>query len=374
VAVIGSLFLALNEYHIAYSQEARGYSLVVLFSIVSTLFFVRAVEEDRRTDWVFYVVASTLACYSQIFALLVFAAQWGSLLVVLPRSTQRRGFLASAAAIVLFSLPLVQNVLKAGSHLGWIAHPTATDLYSMLCEYAAMRQGYRLLAFGLFAACLAAMIFAVRDWKRPESKFWTWHFVLLLSWFILPISLTFLVSQWKPAFADRFLIVCLPALLMLAALGISRIPYKLITFACVLTLVTWQIRCIRTYELKLAKEDWRGATAYLIGNRTPVDGLIFYKPFCQMNFDYYARLQNRAGALVAVPPFETGAWRANAEWLTASGSQASHRPARVWLVESHQGSSRDIGAIERDLSALYTNVSEQDFRGIRILLYLSNHR
>ena len=112
VALLGALLLAANTFHIRYSQEARGYSLVVLLITLSCLFFVRAMERESRSDWAWYVVTGTLAVYSHFFALLVLVSGYASLVMFPPRNVPWRRLLVSVALIGFLTAPLAFYLLK----------------------------------------------------------------------------------------------------------------------------------------------------------------------------------------------------------------------------------------------------------------------
>ena len=70
--LVSAVLLALHSFHVQYSQEARSYSLLFFLIILSSYFFIRAIESPRETKyWVLYVVSSVLAVYSHPFAILV---------------------------------------------------------------------------------------------------------------------------------------------------------------------------------------------------------------------------------------------------------------------------------------------------------------
>ena len=50
-ALAAAALLAFSPTHVYYSQEARGYTLAILMVLLSTYFFVRAVEQCQRRDW-----------------------------------------------------------------------------------------------------------------------------------------------------------------------------------------------------------------------------------------------------------------------------------------------------------------------------------
>ena len=79
VGLIAAALLAINAYHVQYSQDARSYSLMVLLCLLSSLYFLKCLSEPSRHNRAAYVVASVLAVYAQFFSGLLVIAQWVSL-------------------------------------------------------------------------------------------------------------------------------------------------------------------------------------------------------------------------------------------------------------------------------------------------------
>src|SRR5208283_2032042 len=71
--------LGFSPTNVYYSQEARSYTLTILLVLLSSYFFVRAVEDGRRKYWVLWTIISILAFYSHDFSALVLVAQACSL-------------------------------------------------------------------------------------------------------------------------------------------------------------------------------------------------------------------------------------------------------------------------------------------------------
>lgn len=116
-ARLGALLLALSYHHVWFSQNARGYTGLLFFSLVGTLAFVRAAEGTTRKHWVLYALTIALAGYTHLTAALFFASHaivWGALFLArryLPLE-RRRGWEPYAAAGG--SGPLVGLGLGAG--------------------------------------------------------------------------------------------------------------------------------------------------------------------------------------------------------------------------------------------------------------------
>jgi mannosyltransferase len=371
VALIASFLLATNAFHIYYSQEARGYSLAVLLTTLSSLFFIRGIESRTRWDWVWYVLTATLASYSHFFAWLIIGAQWISLFALSPHSVPWRKFVASAVSIGCLCLPLFAYILRDNSgHLDWASRPTFSDFFQMLGEFAGLR--FRLLGVVFSAACFAAVFFAAREWRSLTREFERWHFVFLLSWFVIPVLLTFGISQWKPIYADRFLIVCLPAFLLLVSVGLSRISPRWAQVIIFLVIAIWTIRCLWRYETEFEKEDWRSASAYVLSQETRADGLFFYLPFGQTQFNYYVRREGRTGQVGTIlHPERNVVGRAQGANNSLEPNLAEHFP-RIWLIETHfddQTLAQKGRAIQATLASQYSEVSERTFRGVDVFLY-----
>jgi mannosyltransferase len=370
VALIGAFLLAANTFHVRYSQEARAYSLVVLLITLSSLFFVRAVERRSRSDWAWYVITSVLAVYSHVFALLVLCAQWGSLIVLSRRKVSWRQFLMSVALIILLSVPLGICLLRDGAgHLAWISPTTLSDVRRLFASFAG---GTRFLTTTYFVSCLAAFVFTVRAWRNPKSDFEAWHYSLLVSWLFLPVLIAFAASLRHPVFLDRYLIVILPSFVLLAAVGLSRIYPRWILAGVLVVVAVAMGRSLISYNSTMVKENWRGATSYVLSQSSPLDGMIFYTWPGRIAFDYYVGLEGHAGAVGKVVYPEPFDWSNNPEPEISSYGQLGGRYRRIWLIETHLGDAareQKSLSLQAYLASQYPNVSKQNFRGVDILLY-----
>ncbi|MBX9787406.1 MAG: glycosyltransferase family 39 protein [Pirellulales bacterium] len=106
-ALASSLLLALLPIHVYYCQEARAYPLYALLAAATLCYFFRAMDGDRRRDWAWYLLASTLGMYCHYyFASVIVLA--GLLLLVERRAWPRlRRGLTANVLVVIASLPLL---------------------------------------------------------------------------------------------------------------------------------------------------------------------------------------------------------------------------------------------------------------------------
>jgi mannosyltransferase len=74
-ARLAALLLAVSYHHVWFSQNARGYTGLLFFSLMGTLIFVRAAEEGTsRRPWLWYAGTIALAGYTHLTAALFFAS------------------------------------------------------------------------------------------------------------------------------------------------------------------------------------------------------------------------------------------------------------------------------------------------------------
>ncbi|MGH9194981.1 MAG: glycosyltransferase family 39 protein [Acidimicrobiia bacterium] len=374
VGLLAALLIALNEFHIEYAQEARSYSLTVLLVTLSSLFFVRSIERPSRKDWAAYVLTSALAVYSHFFGALVLAAHWASVLFLKRRNVPWKGLVASTALIGLLLLPLgVFTLTGVQTQISWIRPPEVADVGKLFLTMA----GGPLLLIVYSVPCLLALTVAARRSRPAGAPREIWRHGLLVIWLFLPVTLALGVSAVKPLFVERYLIVCLPPFLILAALGLSRLKSRLILAGALIAIVGLAAPQLFAYYRPFHKDDWRGATQYVLSQAKSADAVLFFPDFIRRPFDYYRdRLQgSREGPSVVFPSVESSRFEAPS-MPTPSDILLERLPVhydRVWLVlKGHQPASGDTisRSIQESLGSHFALVRGRTFTENRIIVQL----
>ncbi len=227
VGLIAATLLTFNAYSVRYAQEARSYALFLLLATLSSGFLVAWIREPSRRNQISYIVVSILAVYAHFYALLLLAAHWLALRLMGQRAEQRdldrSAELWRAWKIIgIAVLPLLIFVAKTGAGpIKWIQRPGLRDLlefwehvagssswplpviYAVACGFAVAPLGKHLSTRG-------------RDWEK-------WRVQFLLVWLLFPVVLTIVLSFARPVFLARYMIFCLPPLLILVAAGLARL-------------------------------------------------------------------------------------------------------------------------------------------------------
>jgi len=73
--LLAAFLLAVNPWHVRYSQEARWYAAAVFLALLSLIFLLRALQSSRSGAWLGFALVSSMATYNHYFAWLVLPAQ-----------------------------------------------------------------------------------------------------------------------------------------------------------------------------------------------------------------------------------------------------------------------------------------------------------
>ena len=367
IGLLGALFLALSTCSVVYSQEARGYSWLLLGVVVSTYFFARLIEQPTFAIACAYALAAGVTFYLHYFGLLVPLAQVVTL-VALPK--QRRPWkqlLPAGAIVVSCALPVLWMIhLQPVRHIDWVPKPSLLELYHLgvfLAAESGKGVGPVLLVVELFL--LGVFFQAMLAQGKGQIENQLWPYALVASGLLTPVILSLLFSLVRPLFFHRFLIICLPSWLLAVAAGVCKLrerPRRLLAIAvvCVLSLAS------TAASYSHVREDWRGAVNFLIDNTRAQDAVVYYQSVGGWAAENYrdwlpGGSANRPTAVEVSP--QSNDWQAK-----IAGAP------RVWLVEYPENLSDDTArAVEAELHSQYTVVASNGFRAITVTEFVPKH-
>jgi mannosyltransferase len=381
VGLIAASLLAVNAYHVQYSQDARSYSLMVLLCLFSSFCFVNYLHLPTRLNRAAYVVTSVLAVYAQFFSGLLVIAHWISLrfLDEHPPVQTRDATRNNWRRIALLVSPVVVFVATTGTGpLRWVQRPCLNEVWIFALQFTG--NGGLLLLLAYAAGCLAALlpVWSTGRIRRVRWEFWRYRF--LLCWLLFPILFILGLSLVKPLFVPRYFIFCLPALLLLVACGIARLRPTLlmVAFSLVFSLSVWGTLAYYKRDLDIQRDDWRSATHYLLEHAQPGDALLFHVPMGRMPYEFYKSLPESGLAAPVVLYPQHGDRITFLDFVEKPNDPELKRSLpkypRAWLVltyaETRSGSadSRTI-ELSKLLENAYGTGEQHDFPGIEILLY-----
>jgi mannosyltransferase len=263
VALASGLFLATSPFLVKWSQQARGYTLVLAVSILATLLLLRALERGSRSAWLLYGVAFSL----------VFAMHPVSAFVLVPAHIvlvgQRRqkllphGLLA-ACAIVALGVPWAFARVKQTPPQDWLDRPSPGVAVDTLLDISGAA------GLGLLVAAIGLVV--LRRAGRSDLALW------LGVWATAPFVLALAVSFVTPIYLDRYLITAAPAFAMLAGVAVlgvgRRAGVPLGAAAAVATTIGLVLWYTEGDGGNWRGEDWRGAVRTVLERRSESDAVM----------------------------------------------------------------------------------------------------
>jgi len=305
VGILASLLTAIGPFQVYFAQEARMYSLMSFFSLLSiyAMFKVagfgalgtvdRSGGRRGRFYWGALVLSSAGLLYAHYFGALVLVFQ--NTAVFCTRFKQRsfllKWCLSQVMVLCLFA-PWVPVMLRTyvtndedwRRFIPFLQMFQETMVNLSLGNYRDL-SFYSVLASGFFIALLVGVIVLVH---RRGARL----LLLLLGLYLFqPIAITYLVSFNKPVFgAGRYLIFVAPALYLLVSIGLLalRARWKPVFVAVLASLVlTSGFSLANNYfNDAYAKDDYRALAKLMESKAAPDDGMVIINGLV---FDYYYR-------------------------------------------------------------------------------------
>jgi hypothetical protein len=289
-ALAGTVLLAGTTTHVLYSQEARVYSMLLFFSVLSALFFYRSFWERRISPA--FIAATVLLTYSHSFASWYFVAGQCAYVAVASliwRDKQAfwKGFLSQLVVLLLW-LPLVGAF--AYSRLArdivvptyWATGPdTPPGLFSVVELYQALLvrswAGAALMAllFGLAFVPLLRRVLAARSAgsdsgignpEAPEASGsepvsvetrYLRTLVFLLCWISVPVLFSYVMSaatSLDTYGSTRYHLTVLPGLCLLATAGVGLLRSRANLAAIAVLLIVLPMSQLARHHKEFARD------------------------------------------------------------------------------------------------------------------------
>lgn len=273
-SMFGALLVAISPMFLLYDREVRMYPLFTLLSILSILYFVKALKENKMIYWAMFTVATCLNTYTHYYSFLLIAGQWLFFILMFSKyRSNRHKFIISQLVIGLMYLPWVPTFLYHFGHSvgagnfvrfpvekGWIVKPLYL-FFSFSLGQTILPWDYWVVIPGIlvFTLLLALGIRAISRQKETAAIF--------LAMFVFPIFIALIFSELMP----RYMVFLAPIYFLILGNGMEEIKKPLIQSACLAIIVlTFGFGLMNYYQNKefhiLATVDqWREVGGFLQG-------------------------------------------------------------------------------------------------------------
>ena len=255
VGVLAGVLLAVAPTVTAlHAHDARPYGLVLAAACASSLALIVVAEAPRRSRWVVYGACVMVLGLGHALALTVLPSHAAFVALRSGRRTLRRWACVAGVA----AAPAVALVLAAraqDSYPDWLDEPNLQALIGVPGTVL----GSVALGWFLMGSAITALS------RRPTAVF-------LVCWlFVPPVSVYVASHLFSPAFIPRYLLVAAPALMILAARGLTASRVSMVVGSILVVALVW----LPTSNLRSQPsqyQDYRSAAAHISRSRLPTTG------------------------------------------------------------------------------------------------------
>ncbi len=335
-----------------YSQEARAYSFIIFFGIVSTFFWHRMLTRLDRGDalpvWdvVAYAGSAIALAYLHYFGVLfVFLQGVAAGLHLLRRPRRLLKITGVYLAVAVGYVPQIAALFdSAGRASGWIKPPPIYPI--TLLATTAYFFNYQAVASGIaMALILTGGIFAIvnrvknRESVRPSVLDSNW---LLLSWLISLPTIIYLRSVvYSPVYLYRYALLSAPAAYLLLARALVKLPggkpVRIVAPVGVTAFYLGNLIFGLNYYSVPVKTQIREAVGYVTSNPQMSEDALVIGDHNGETLDYYFE------KLGGEPRVDMVARDKN-DIPSIASFIAERQPPTVWYVAVHEAPDEDIVA------------------------------
>lgn len=359
IGLISAFLLTISACHVRASQWIRSYSLMILMLVLAALFLARSLRQPIFRNLSLYVLCAAFAVYNHLYAVLALGAQLVSLVIIPAREMPWKKLLAALFALGALLVPAAAYVVwRNTGQLEWIPPPKPWELIHWGVFLAGA--GSTGVAYVLLVICLIVTAMSFRKsrqtWPLQGRSLASWRLAFPFVWLIAPVAFAFPFSYYKPIFFFRYLIICLPAFLLVLAHAIARWrPSKCKKAVLAVALCLSLTSVVIAYK---SEEDWDGAMHYLFSQVHTGDTV--FPGAGGVPLEYFSRHWFAAGT---APQLELPAY-ANTEASAANFAQ-SH--PRVWVVVfPNFAPEPQTRQLWHAFSPYYAVAEERKFRAVTI--------
>lgn len=277
--LIAAFILTISQFAIFYSQEARAYSLLLLFVSIALYFYIRAIDENQTKDWIFMGICTSIAVWTHFYAAIVIVPMFLSMLWI-----YRKNILQPIKTIGIFivtTFPLI--IATVGLFMKRVSSPPTYGVKGLdLIQNTMLTIGnfnvymewfiIGLICFGLYVLFV------------KERKYFYTFILFILIGFAVSIIFSYSIPM-----LPRYLIVMLPVFFIIIAYGISDLlkNYKILPVIILVIFIIFSVTTLQTYYTTFTKEDWRGYAEKLAYDTQPGDNIIIIPSYVKLSLDYY---------------------------------------------------------------------------------------
>lgn len=288
VGIYAVILLTVNYFHLYYSQEARMYSLLFLTTTLSFVYLIKFIKKPDNKSAGLYVLFSLLMIYSHFFALFTLLSQYLILLyfVIKPFQISRKKFVIycfiSGVVTLLLFMPTYKLILRTTEMTSiWIQMPTLDVFTQFFKDFFGQSE---LVIFFILSLVLYFFIklFSVRNSDRlsinPLDDKLVFSFFILFLWILFTLFFPLVRTYTSlPMLVNRYFINILPAVLIIASIGLFFIKNYVVRYTITAIIVLFSLTdiiIVKKYYNQPNKTQFREVSDFIKKNNSSKEPII----------------------------------------------------------------------------------------------------
>lgn len=336
VGALAAVLYAVHGFGLEWGQQFRGYTMAAFLTTLATLALARLLESPTTRRGVVYGAVAALAAYAHFFALLVLGAHAVTALVAGHRMPRRPFVVAGGVGGVLLA-PLGWFLLTAENDpISWVEEGSRSQVLEVATDLA----GGTTLA--LVACGIAGLLGLLALRRAVATRGWTgsWPILLIALWVVMPLAIAVIATATvKPLLVARFLLVIVPGLALLAAVGVADLAVRAHRTAAGIVLagllLASAVGVVGTWD-RPTFEDWRGAVDHIVDGSRPGDVVVPVPSRASHPLRYYLE-RSDAEEVVIVSPDDAGTIEADGVWIVSRGGPEASPVGRELVAVGLEG-------------------------------------
>jgi uncharacterized membrane protein len=376
IAWVAAALFAFSPFHLAYSQEARPYSLYTLLSVTSLWLIVKALESEKLWNicWIIYLIAAPMIFYTQPAGGLILLGLAAFHLFLIWRAKRARffQFIGIHAVALLICLPYLfvifkGNVISGTSEwfgLNWIPAVNLKSLFIFMrafiyyppYEEASLMFSILWMVPSLALLVLASFVIASAPGFRKQG-------LALLGFAAVPIIIATIYGLLiKSLYVPRYFAPLVIPLVILTALPLASFEKsywrKPIVFMTATAIVFSLVCCVAYLRGKGGGDSWKESVREIRQNIQPDDIIIILPKGAIFVFNWYFKEYKDNHTVMSADNIEDIDW----------DQFESSKGRRLWIIKNRWGKETAIQKVMAYIEQKYKIEYRVRFRYNDVLL------
>jgi mannosyltransferase len=281
--LIAAAAFAVSPFLILYSQEARSYSMLLLFIALTTLFYFKSIKsENSYKYWILFALTASFSIWVHFYTV-IFLGGLILYTLVIYKFKYIKELCVSTVIIAITTIPVIvimlQTILEHAAY-----GPTFGDQgFSIIYDTLVQISGYNIMSMYIILFLFICGLFALYIKEKNKTIFLLIMLLsaLLISWYL----------SYKVAMVPRYLSF-LSIIIFLGVAASYKLLYALthsksVIYYLILFLFIISIPFLINYYSVYSKDDWRGFSKTLSGMTQPGDLVITVPGYIDQPLNYY---------------------------------------------------------------------------------------